>query len=369
LLENIYEFIEWRIETWAKEDRKVRDKFLEAQHDVTGIENDLRQIESDIEEIKDDLDNTDPGMRKEIQDMKEELTEKEQNREFVKNSVLAPAKKELAASKKEFNKHWDDRKLSDTRLKLDNDIYVDKFKLISKPYHGGKVDGNDARKIMEKRDELCEAIQELLLHVVANQHDDNKKEEIKDYLKLVHKYLAQLSNLFSRLRKFHGTVTEDDFKQMEMSAGLLVKLARELNLRYTPSMHILHKHAVALCKKHKGFGELLEDLIEQMHQVMGRLHRRFAGMGSCRERAKAMSKAIEITQNPGVQESIKRVEADRKRNYKEPQKMQANQEAAKQDRKKRREEEVEQEISREEGPQLNFMQKTMEELNANKSKK
>jgi hypothetical protein len=336
---------------------------------VTGIENEFRQIESDIEELKDDLDNTDPDMKQEIQDIKEELTEKEQNKEFVKCSVLAPAKKKLAASKKEFNKHWDDRKLSDTRLKLDNDIYVDKFKLISKPYHGGKIDGNDARKMMEKRDEICEAIQELLMHVVAKQHDDDKNEEIKNYLELVRKYLTQLSNLFSRLRKFHGTVTDDDFKQMEMSAGLLVKLAKELNLRYTPSMHILHKHAVALCKKHQGFGELLEDLIEQMHQVMGRLHRRFAGLGSCRKRALAMSKAIETEQNPGVQEVIRKVDADRKRNYKEPEKMHANQEAAKQERKKRREEEVAKEKSREQGPQMNFMQKTMEEFNAKKSSK
>jgi hypothetical protein len=372
LVENIYEFIEWVVEVWAEEDREIRDKFLEAQQHVANMEKDLSEMENEIQEIQDDIADLDPStenaemLRK---DWNEQLTEKMQNKEFVRNSVLAPAKKKLAASKKQFRKHWEDKKLSDTRVKLDNDIFVDKFNYNRKPYHGDKFTGKEARSMMERREELCAAIKELLLEVVADQHNEKKNNDIKRYIDLVESYLAVLSNLFSRLRKFHGQLTEEDYKEMERSANLLPKLAEELQLSYTPSMHILHKHAVALCRKHGGFGELLEDLIEQMHQEMGRLHRRFAGMGSCRKRAETMSKAIEMEQNPGVQEVLQRVDFQRKRNLKEPQKAQDNQEAAKQERKKRREEAVEQEMSRAQGPAMNVMQLAMDEMDAKKSSK
>jgi hypothetical protein len=60
-------------------------------------------------------------------------------------------------------------------------------------------------------------------------------------------------------------MVEEDFKKMEESIQELIQVAEELDLNYTPSMHILHKHLVALCREHGGFGDMTEDLVKLTH--------------------------------------------------------------------------------------------------------
>jgi hypothetical protein len=95
-----------------------------------------------------------------------------------------------------------------------------------------------------------------------------------------------------------------------------MKLAQELNLSYTPCLHLIHLHAVDIFRKHGGFGELLEDSIEQSHQTMLRLHRRLAGLGSCSKRAEAISRFTKRVVHPIVKECMEKYDRIRNDNYK-----------------------------------------------------
>jgi hypothetical protein len=159
-----------------------------------------------------------------------------------------------------------DRKLNDIRFEFDNKILIEKFGIKRPAYHGGKFIGTHCRIIMERREEFCSIVKSFYFECVGN--NPSKHQEIIKFVDRIEPYLGQLSNIFSRLRKNHGTLIGQDFEMMEGSVKQMLKLADELDLNYIPSMHILHKHAIPLCKMHNGFGELLEDLVEHSHQTM-----------------------------------------------------------------------------------------------------
>ena len=70
----------------------------------------------------------------------------------------------------------------------------------------------------------------------------------------------------------------------------VIDLAERQGLSCTPSVHVTNKDGVDMFAQEKGFGEKLEDLVEQCHQKMNRLHMRLAGLGSTKRRADALSR-------------------------------------------------------------------------------
>jgi len=66
-------------------------------------------------------------------------------------------------------------------------------------------------------------------------------------------------------------------------------------------------------RMYNGFGELLEDFIEQSHQTMNRLHTRLAGLGNCSRRALSMSRYNKRASNPNVIKAMEEVRAARTR--------------------------------------------------------
>jgi len=58
---------------------------------------------------------------------------------------------------------------------------------------------------------------------------------------------------------------------------------------------------------------MLEDLVEQSHQVMRRIHVRIAGLGTCEKRAISLSKNLERANDAEVQEIQSKVAKATKR--------------------------------------------------------
>ena len=122
--------------------------------------------------------------------------------------------------------------------------------------------------------------------------------------------------VFAKIRMKHGEPKEEDYKELEDAVEKAMDLAKELGLSYTPSLHLIHKHAAPLFQKLEGFGELLEDLVEQSHQTMHRLRQQLAGLGSCSKRALALSRCEKMAAHPKVKKAMEIVLEETKRKYK-----------------------------------------------------
>jgi hypothetical protein len=310
LMQHLYDYAEWNVECWEAEQKEIRDAYLQSHINVTNISDEIDEHEEAITSYRAEPNNKDIS-ETEKGDLEDALQDAEEQVEKLKH-FLPQAKKKLKETKKTFQAMMSERKLNEIRLTLDNSILIDQFNFKRPVYHGGKFIGTHCRGMMEKQDEFTKAITDLFISAV-DPEDIEKQEKIKNFMDCTRCHLSVLSNIFSLARKLHGTMTEEDFFHMETSVEQLMKVASELGVRYTPSMHILHKHVVQLCRMHGGFGEMTEDLIELTHQSMQRFHQRFAGLGSTEKHAVAISKAekrdslIEVNEHQAaVSEASKR---------------------------------------------------------------
>jgi hypothetical protein len=269
LMQHLYDYAEWNVECWQDEHKQIRDAYLKAHVNVTNITDEVEEHEQAIASYKHELSDKDISDT-EKKDLQDALQSAEDHVNRLTH-LLPKAKKKLKDTKKTFQTMMNERKLNEVRLTLDNTILIDRFNFKRPAYHGGKFIGTHCRAMMEKRDDFTKAITDLFISKV-DPEDIDRQNKIKNFMDCTRRYLSVLSNIFSLARQFHGTLTEDDFSHMEISVGQLLKVASELGVRYTPSMHILHKHVVPLCRMHGGFGEMTEDLIELTHQSMQRYH-------------------------------------------------------------------------------------------------
>jgi hypothetical protein len=221
LMQHLYDYVEWAIECWEEEPKRIRDAYLQAHINVTNIGDEIDEQEQAISSYKAELSSKDIS-ETEQGDLEDALQEAEEHVEKLKH-LLPKAKKKLKDTRKTFQAMMSERKLNDIRLTLDNSILIDKFNFKRPAYHGGKFIGPHCRGMMERRDEFTKEIKDLFLSMV-DPKDDEKKEKIKNFMDCTNRYLSVLSNIFSLARKFNGTMTEEDFCHMESSVKNSLKL-------------------------------------------------------------------------------------------------------------------------------------------------
>jgi len=102
----------------------------------------------------------------------------------------------------------------------------------------------------------------------------DKTEDIKKFFSRFHLYLgSSLGNIFFTLYMTHGASSQwRRFRQLRLVVAIdsAVEMTEPLNVTYTPSLPIVHKHVLPfLMRKYNGFGKkLLEDFVEQNYQTM-----------------------------------------------------------------------------------------------------
>ena len=155
-----------------------------------------------------------------------------------------------------------------------------------------------------------------------------------------------LDLMFSKLCKSHGNVTDDDLQEYEDASNKAVVLWNELGLNYTPSLHYVHKEALRLLKIHRGFGEFLEDHLEQSHQTMDKIHKRLGNLGFGARRAMAISRLAQMANNPVLKNKIASIKAQRKRKFSEATRGAVRQAAVKKAKTEQRSKNLDEEMSR-----------------------
>jgi hypothetical protein len=88
---------------------------------------------------------------------------------------------------------------------------------------------------------------------------------------------------------------------LERSLNNLQQLWNAAGLSYTPGFHALLSHAPQQMRKFKGFGDLLEDDVEKIHQIAGNYEAWSSRLKSASGRAVAQAKMEAMSHNNSVQ--------------------------------------------------------------------
>ena len=80
---------------------------------------------------------------------------------------------------------------------------------------------------------------------------------------------ATIDQLSSKFRMNYGESKEEDYYTAEMALKNLDYLWSTATLGLTPKLHSLINHAVKQMRKLGGFGDMLEDDVEMIHQIAG----------------------------------------------------------------------------------------------------
>jgi hypothetical protein len=124
---------------------------------------------------------------------------------------------------------------------------------------------------------------------------------------------ATIDQLSSKLRMNYGEPKEEDYNTAEMALKNLDYLWSTATLGLTPKLHSLINHAVKQMRKIGGFGDMLEDDVEMIHQIAGRFEARSSSIKSHEMRALSHAKMEAVSHNKEMQMHIKQSQIQSKR--------------------------------------------------------
>ncbi len=87
-----------------------------------------------------------------------------------------------------------------------------------------------------------------------------------------------LDTICSRLCKKMGEATPEDFYVVEASVANLNYLWSKAQMSFTPKLHRTLDHASDHMKRHTGFGDMVEDDVEHIHQIAVKIEARASRM-------------------------------------------------------------------------------------------
>ena len=139
-------------------------------------------------------------------------------------------------------------------------------------YHGGDLQGNSARTVMENSAKLFDGLDEAIDDIT----DDNcklTKQEITDTMQDYRNMFTLLGACFSYLRQI--LPSEEDLKDLAANIDGAHRLWNKLGISCTPKAHgLFDGHAYKQHKRLGGIGDKGEDFVEKGHQLGLRDERR-----------------------------------------------------------------------------------------------
>ena len=206
--------------------------------------------------------------RNELSEQKEEmeywvaLLTAEQNQ--LKNDLSTKRDIFLAASKalKEVQKAK--TKLDVPTIATMENIFLE-YEISPAKYHGGKLNGVDCREVMSQAKSLFFNITTLLLSV---SHPDRCSDDtIVHHCNIFQDILVTLDLICSKLRIKRGELKPNDILLLRRGRESLNYLWSEAGMSFTPKIHGVIAHAAEQAERIGGIGDLLEDDLEQLHQI------------------------------------------------------------------------------------------------------
>jgi hypothetical protein len=223
---------------------------------------------------------------------------------------LSDAKKrfEIEKGKEENSKAWG----QPIRAKVDEVMYnhgIDRSAAF-----GGKIDGNDSRRLMANADTI---IQEVMEFVLASESKvEGMSDELIRQVSEAHKcYLQAFDGYLSGIltKRFH--LTDEIAAKTRQYRDKCLELERYLQLPITPKSHVKEDHSCEQQVHFKGIGDLDESFGERNHQHESIADRRHGGTRDFALREKIKAKEEAQLNHPKVQDRVEAIKTKRKRNY------------------------------------------------------
>jgi hypothetical protein len=141
-------------------------------------------------------------------------------------------------------------------------------------YHGGDMEGNSVRRLMEQGTEIFQEVATfvkgwLIMTTVDEgiEEDNILDEEIDSVCVAFGRILVLLDEIFSILMTPRGQVTAEVVAKLKSQLELARIKWNELNFSSTPKFHVLLNHAADQLEQMNGFADMGEDSIERNHQT------------------------------------------------------------------------------------------------------
>jgi hypothetical protein len=140
-----------------------------------------------------------------------------------------------------------------------------KYSISPAAYHGGKLNGVDCQEVMKQAKPLFSDIISLLLSV---SHPDRCTDDvITSNCARFRDICVTLDTISSKMRIKNGLPTQEDFTILQHVFSNVDCAWMQNGLSYTPKIHRMLCHAFQQMQRLNGFGDLLEDDLEHLHQI------------------------------------------------------------------------------------------------------
>ena len=176
---------------------------------------------------------------------------------------------------------------------------------------GGKFDGKDARKVMEKPGTMFdEGLRAILINGKRNTIEDTYITDLCDDVTVL---MGDWNDFFSLLQQEHPTEAERGSAQQV--ADKVMEAHYNLLGNKTPKVHIAGAHAIEHYLRHRpGLMRLLvEHWVEQNHQESSKIENRFKRVPDLEARANFTAAARHAANNAEVQKRKRDVRSDTSR--------------------------------------------------------
>jgi hypothetical protein len=245
----------------------------------------------------------------ELESLEEEMKELQDIIDSNKISQ-AEAKKqfEMEQRQEENSKAWG----QPIRAKVDEIMYnhgIDRSAAF-----GGKIDGNDCRRLMANADTIVGEVMEFVLtseSKVEGMSDDLIRQVCEAHKFYLQAFDGYLSGMITK--RYH--LTDEIAAKTGLYRDKCLELERYLQLSITPKSHIVGAHSCEQQVYFKGIGDLDESFGERNHQHESIADRRHGGTRDFALREKIKAKEEAQFNHPGVQDRVQDIKMKRKRNY------------------------------------------------------
>ena len=167
---------------------------------------------------------------------------------------------------------------------------------------------------------LFEEIKQLLLSVP---HPEWSAEEtsrnnmaIINIIKVHQDICMMLDLIRSKMRMKRGTTQPSDREQLQRALANLDLLWATAGISYTPKIHSMLSHAFDQWQRLGGFGDLLEDDLEHLHQISKSISDRTSRIKCKEKQAFVHSKLEHKLNNHEIKTAIAKTRHDTKRTFK-----------------------------------------------------
>jgi hypothetical protein len=222
----------------------------------------------------------------------------------LREKTVSTCKKELSGKLATLKAITEKKSKIEKPIHAELELLLSEYNISAAAYHGGKLNGVDCRRFMHHASSIFSDVLTLLLQ---SENPDRCTDEAIKYETELHRDIAiVLDTICSRLRKKTGEATLEDFDVVEASVANLNYLWSKAQMSFTPKLHGTLHHALDHMKRHNGFGDMLEDDVEHMHQIAAKIEARVSRMKNKKGQANVHSKMEAMQNSREVREATDR---------------------------------------------------------------